>query len=165
MRDDKHSRARERRAKRGRRLTDCASASPTFLRRSWTGPLCEYAREPIGGPCHPRPQHANAPHANRTVTATPTNADPNASSRWVDSPLDCGDPAVPGNGSGCLFNVLADPTEHAQVVDRPDLVSEMRARIAEINLTVYSPDRGTDSGEACAAALGKWLGFYGPWLP
>lgn len=50
-------------------------------------------------------------------------------------------------------------------MDRPDLVSEMRARIAEINRTVYSPDRGTDSGEACAAALGKWLGFYGPWLP
>jgi hypothetical protein len=38
----------------------------------------------------------------------------------------------------------------------------MRARIAELNATVYRPNRGAPSRLACDAALGKWRGFWGP---
>jgi hypothetical protein len=44
-------------------------------------------------------------------------------------------------------------------------VAEMTAKMAAHEATAFNPHRGTDDGAACAAALGKWKGFWGPWLP
>ena len=44
----------------------------------------------------------------------------------------------------------------------------MLARIRALNASdaVFSPDRGTtDLDGACAVAMGRYHGFWGPWLP
>ena len=92
---------------------------------------------------------------------------PNASG-YPSGTLQCGDPAAPAAGSaagpGCLFNVLDDPTEqHDVAADHPDIVKDLRARIAAHQATVYSPERGGDDGAACAAAA-RYGGFWGPFI-
>jgi hypothetical protein len=68
--------------------------------------------------------------------------------------------------TGCLFNILADPTEHVDLAAAmPAKVAELRARIAELNATIFLPDRGTDDGAGCAAALSWGRGFWVPFLP
>ena len=82
---------------------------------------------------------------------------PNASTKWPNTGNDC--------SHGCLYNVFTDETEHNDVASSfPDIVTSMRARISELNSTMYRPDRGTSSKLACDAALGKWGGFWGPFL-
>ena len=91
---------------------------------------------------------------------------PNASTSWVDVPFHCGVPSTPpiGNG-GCLFNVFDDPTEHNDVASaHPEIVASMYARIVELQTTAFSPVRGSDDGAACAAALTRWNGRWGPFL-
>jgi len=86
---------------------------------------------------------------------------PNASTKWPDVPYNCGIP--PNNGTGCLFNILDDPTEHFDISStNPNIVSEMYERIAELQRTAFSPNRGTDNGAACKAAIERWGGFWGP---
>jgi arylsulfatase B len=83
---------------------------------------------------------------------------------WSNKALDCGSAAAPA----CLFNVLADPTEHAnEAAAQPAVVAEMTARIAELQATVFSPDRGTSSPLACnvSAPTGIYRGFVGPFMP
>ena len=86
---------------------------------------------------------------------------------WTDTPYHCGIPSSPPVGKGgCLFNVLADPNEHDDVVDQhPDIVAEMYARIQAHQTTAFSPDRGHDDGSACRAALGTWQQRWGPFTP
>lgn len=93
---------------------------------------------------------------------------PNASG-YGHGTVSCGDPSLPpsdpGHGTGCLFNVLQDPAEMDDVAsENPDLVSALRARIAYYAAGVYSPDRGSDDGLACAVAFEKHGGFWGPFL-
>lgn len=92
---------------------------------------------------------------------------PNASST-KEPPLCCGDPKVK-TGLGCLFQVLEDPNETVNhAVAQPTIVAALRARIAELQATTYSPKRtGSEHGNAeiCAAALGKYKGYLGPFLP
>jgi arylsulfatase I/J len=84
---------------------------------------------------------------------------PNKSTHWPNSASDCGD-------GGCLFNVFTDPSEYEDVAaQHPDIAAAMRARIAELNGTVYRPNRGANDGKAaCAKGLGEYKGFWGPWL-
>lgn len=83
---------------------------------------------------------------------------PNATTSWPDTPHSC--------GAGCLFNLVDDPTEHEDLESaRPDVVARMRARVAELQAAVYDPDRGSDDGAACAAAMDRWGGFWGPFEP
>ena len=94
---------------------------------------------------------------------------PNASG-YPSSSADCGDPALPagapGAGPGCLFNVFDDPNETRDLATaQPAIVAALRARIAFHNATMYRPKRGTPSKLACDAALGKYRGFWGPFLP
>jgi arylsulfatase B len=90
---------------------------------------------------------------------------PNASTAehpWNNSQVDCGSLAAPL----CLYNVLADPTEHVnQAAARPDIVAAMAARLAQLQQGVFSPDRGSASPLACAASRDQWRGFVGPFMP
>jgi arylsulfatase B len=76
-------------------------------------------------------------------------------------------PSNPPKGKGgCLFNIFDDPTEHNDIAaTNPEIVQELYARILEIQKTAFSPDRGSDDGTSCKAALEKWGGFFGPFLP
>jgi hypothetical protein len=62
--------------------------------------------------------------------------------------------------------VLDDPSEYADHADaRPDIVAELRSLVAEYQAGVFSPQRGTDDGAACAAAMGRHGQFWGPFVP
>ena len=88
---------------------------------------------------------------------------PNASGWPTVPPADCGNLTL-GTG-GCLFNVRSDPHELADVAGAfPAVAAEMRSRIAELQRSVYSPDRGGDDPAACAAAVSRWGGFVGPFF-
>lgn len=96
---------------------------------------------------------------------------PNASGwpAWV--PLDCGNftstaaSAVDSGQGGCLFDIFADPNETTDIAaQRPADVAQMRARIAELQATVYSPMRGDADPRACEVALANYSGFFGPFI-
>jgi hypothetical protein len=66
---------------------------------------------------------------------------------------------------GCMYNVFADPTEHQNIINsNATLVNLMLARLAKLNQTLYTPDRGNETLRACAAAEFKYGGYYGPFL-
>ena len=66
---------------------------------------------------------------------------------------------------GCLFDVFADPLEQHNLGEQmPELFASMLARIDELQQTVYSPKRGSKDEDACKAAEGKYLGYWGPWV-
>jgi len=66
---------------------------------------------------------------------------------------------------GCMFDIFADPSEHKNVAKQnPDVFNKLIARIAELQKHVYSPNRGSSSSKACAAATGKYGGFWGPYM-
>eukprot|EP00937_MAST-01D_sp_MAST-1D-sp2_P005853 g5853.t1 len=66
-------------------------------------------------------------------------------------------------GAGCLFDIIADPTESRDLAEAlPDVLARLQARQAEIRQTVFAPDRGDLDPAACGAndAAG---GFWAPW--
>ena len=67
---------------------------------------------------------------------------------------------------GCLYNVVEDPEERDDLSRvEPRVLIEMHKKLAKYQATYFNPDRGSKSPEACAAALGKYEGFWGPFLP
>lgn len=68
--------------------------------------------------------------------------------------------------AGCLYDIRNDPTEHVDLAAAlPARAAALRARIAELNATLFLPDRGNDDGAGCRAALGEGRGFWVPFLP
>lgn len=66
---------------------------------------------------------------------------------------------------GCLYNIMDDPNEHVNLAQqKPALFKEMIARVAQIQKTAFSPDRGSYSKHACNFALNKYGGFWGPFI-
>ena len=45
----------------------------------------------------------------------------------------------------------------------PAVLAKMQARLAELNIDNFAPDRGSGDRAACAQAR-KYGGFYGPWV-
>jgi len=77
----------------------------------------------------------------------------------------CGTPGV--NGTGCLYNLDADPTEHDDLGgdDRYSAVAaQLFAMLQQHNATTFSPDRGKVDPGACAAARDSYGAFWGPWI-
>jgi len=65
--------------------------------------------------------------------------------------------------AGCLFNVFDDPHElHEISAANPAVVAELKAQVAALEATVWSPWRGGDSGLACEVAFANHSGFIGP---
>lgn len=70
---------------------------------------------------------------------------------------------------GCLFNLTADPSEHANVAAKhPDIVQRIRQAITKHNATVFAPYRPNNLQKACAVVLSKYkdpthsFGWWGP---
>lgn len=66
---------------------------------------------------------------------------------------------------GCLFNVLHDETESTNLAAaNPALFRTLLARVDALQASVWSPDRGAPDPAACAAAEGRYKGYWGPWV-
>ena len=77
-------------------------------------------------------------------------------------------------GTGCLFNVATDPTEHNDIASaNPARVASMTARLAQLRPSFYSNNEtgvdvcppGIGMPCACYEALPgqKWDGYFGPY--
>ena len=47
----------------------------------------------------------------------------------------------------------------------PAKVAELTAKIEKYELTAFNPKRGGADPKSCKAALGKYGGFWGPFIP
>ena len=66
---------------------------------------------------------------------------------------------------GCLYDLVADPLEaHDVAAAHPAVVQRLYARIEELERSAFNPDRGGVDPAACRDALGKYEGFWGPFL-
>ena len=64
---------------------------------------------------------------------------------------------------GCLYHIKDDPEERNNLASTmKSVLREMRKKLKVYQSTHFDPDRGSVSPEACAAALGKYEGFWGP---
>ncbi|CAE8657425.1 unnamed protein product [Polarella glacialis] len=69
-------------------------------------------------------------------------------------------------GSGCLFNIEKDPTEHDDLARKPesaDTLLSMQAQLETFNKKNFSPKRGEPQVQACETAMDNG-GFYGPFV-
>lgn len=80
--------------------------------------------------------------------------------KWVH---DCGE-------KGCLYRLDHDPTEHVDLIGvNASMDEELLQLIAAHNKTTFSPYRGPgeqnkDVAAACAAAVDRYGGFFGPFV-
>ena len=73
--------------------------------------------------------------------------------------------AVVHCGHGCLFDLTADPLEATDLaISMPQTVERMRSRLEVLLPTAFNPHRGNVDPRACEAALGKYGGFWGPFV-
>ena len=64
---------------------------------------------------------------------------------------------------GCLYDIRNDPYETTDLATaRPDDLARLKARLAVLNKSIFTPDRGNQSITACEVAMSKYGGFYGP---
>ena len=67
---------------------------------------------------------------------------------------------------GCLFNIKQDPDEYINLASKmPDVLEMMQKKLKDYQKTYFNPDRGGVWPGACEAALNKYSGFWGPFLP
>jgi len=69
-------------------------------------------------------------------------------------------------GSGCLFNVEADPTEHQNLAGKKEYAEKLASLQTELQLLnkkIFRPLRGNPSVDACEVAIDNG-GFYGPFV-
>merc|ERR1712217_98415 len=88
---------------------------------------------------------------------------PNLTSHWNPSKSFqiCGNTTK----TGCLYNIIEDPGEHQNLAtQKPKIFNGMIERIAEINKGFFDPDRGHDDPNACKLAMGRYGGFWGPFV-
>lgn len=69
-------------------------------------------------------------------------------------------------GSGCLFNLDEDPTEHANVAEgHPKVLQALQATLAKMNKGFFSPTRGGGDKSVPIKAAIEYGGYWGPFLP
>lgn len=75
--------------------------------------------------------------------------------------LDCGD-------EGCLFDLTLDPSERNNLAGQSSYSEQhdqLKALIKPYKQTVFLPNRGSSSDDkACTKAMGKYNGWWGPWI-
>eukprot|EP00483_Globobulimina_turgida_P007915 UN07931 len=67
---------------------------------------------------------------------------------------------------GCLFNIILDPTEHEDIINKSEnaeLVESMRARYMELKKTWFNENRGAPD-QNCCVQIEKNGGYWGPWI-
>jgi len=69
-------------------------------------------------------------------------------------------------GAGCLFDVEADPTEHADLARDPKyaaVLGKLQQELQSLNRGVFRPVRGEPTVTACEASIDNG-GYYGPFV-
>ena len=95
---------------------------------------------------------------NYSIYTGPHFPNTTTSQKTVHTLYDCGD--------GCLFNIREDPNEYANLATKmPDMLKMMQNKLKGYQKTYFNPDRGNTWPGACEAALNKYGGFLGPFLP
>merc|ERR1712232_865236 len=90
---------------------------------------------------------------------------PNSTSDWNPSNSEYVETCGATVETGCLFDILQDPGEHVNLAaKKPEVFQQMMKRVAELQQTVFSPHRGEVDPAACDMALGKYKGFWGPFV-
>ena len=72
-----------------------------------------------------------------------------------------------GAGTGCLYNLSADPNERSDLAGEPAhaaIKTQLFAMIQQHNATTFTPDRGEVDPASCDAARTSFDGFWGPWV-
>ena len=68
-------------------------------------------------------------------------------------------------GAGCLFELRSDPVEATdRAAEHPAVVARMRARLEALLPTAFNPHRGPVDPAACDTAMGRYGGFFGPFV-
>lgn len=68
-------------------------------------------------------------------------------------------------GDGCLYELKSDPLERRDLArEMPEQVKKLRAKLEAYEATAFNPNRGYISHAACAAAMHKYGGFWGPFM-
>ena len=68
--------------------------------------------------------------------------------------------------TGCLYNIIDDPEEHTNLAQKEtDILETLQKKLAQYQASYFNPDRGSESPLACQAAMTKYGGFWGPYLP
>ena len=84
---------------------------------------------------------------------------PNNTGHGVTTKQQCGD-------TGCLYNIIDDPEERTNLAENEvDILKSMQTKLANYQSSYFNPDRGSESPLACDAAMNKYGGFWGPYLP
>ena len=66
---------------------------------------------------------------------------------------------------GCLYNIKDDPEERRNLASTtPAVLRSMRKKLQGYQATHFDPNRGSVSDAACDAALGRYQGFWGPFV-
>jgi len=68
-------------------------------------------------------------------------------------------------GNGCLYNLSKDPLESNDLAGKmPEKVKEMYEKLEHYESSAFNPNRGNTDPKACELALGKYGGFWGPFV-
>jgi arylsulfatase B len=66
----------------------------------------------------------------------------------------------------CLFDVINDPDERKDLaMEQPEVLAALLARRAEVEKTLFNPNRGVKNVSVFCAAATQYGGFIGPFLP
>jgi len=66
----------------------------------------------------------------------------------------------------CLFDILHDPNEHKDLAaEEPAVLAALLARKAEVEKTLFNPNRGQRNSTIFCKAAREYGGFIGPFLP
>ena len=85
---------------------------------------------------------------------------PNATTNFSNDDLPKRDCA-----NGCLYDLQSDPLEATDLAaSYPEKVSDLWQRLEAHEATAFNPDRGKTDPKACEMALGKYGGFWGPFV-
>ena len=142
---------------------------------TWTGP--RYPNTTSGAMLPPPGQFGltgnGGPTRRPTKPPTPVGGDSDRGGKTTSSPTKSGKPVLPAfvmecGAFGCLFDVVADPSERVNLARDPAYVSvrlAMSSRLAALNAGNFLPNRGTSAGSvACSVALRQWNGTLGPFV-
>merc|ERR1711939_414641 len=71
-------------------------------------------------------------------------------------------------GHGCLYDIHSDPSEDIDLTVKDlgrfgPIRDKMKARLAELNVGLFKPNRG-DADPAACKQIKTNGGFYGPWI-
>tara|TARA_B110000208_G_scaffold140602_1_gene169659 strand:+ start:172 stop:1992 length:1821 start_codon:yes stop_codon:yes gene_type:complete len=71
--------------------------------------------------------------------------------------------------AGCLYDVLADPTEHVRRESDARIgakwVAKLTAELEAVEATAFAPHRGKPLPAACAIYASRYSNHYGPFVP